>query len=69
MFGEVQIAVTKGRQNDIPNSQKAIATFQSTLSEKARRRWRNIGHENEGEPGIGSMSFSALEEDAERRLK
>jgi hypothetical protein len=52
----------------IPKSQKAMATFQSTVSEKARRRWRNMGHENEGEPGIGSMSFSALDE-GERRFR
>jgi hypothetical protein len=45
-----------------------MATFQSTVSEKARRRWRNMGHENEGEPGIGSMSFSALDE-GERRFR
>ena len=47
-----------------------MATFQSTVSEYARKRWRNMGHEKEGEPGIGSMSFGAFgEEEDGRRLQ
>jgi hypothetical protein len=38
-----------------PNNQKAIATGQFMPSTQFPIRWRNMGQEKAGEPGIGSM--------------